>query len=106
MGTGHIIEAPGFDTKPTWIMNYSEWFGDKQDIMFATSDDLIHWTKVNDSLRFVQDSIWYYPKGRWDCIDCIKRDDRFFYGYYTADPVTEKYSNEVCGSLLLKVQTG
>jgi len=97
MGTGHIIEAPGFANHPKWIMNYSEWFGDKQDIMFATSDDLIHWTKVNDSLRFVQDPKWYHPKGRWDCIDCIKRMDGSYYGYFTADPVTEKFSHEVCG---------
>ena len=97
MGTGHIIEAPGFATKPKWTMNYSEWYGDKQDIMFATSDDLVHWTKVNDSLRFVQDSTWYHPKGRWDCIDCVKRDDGSYYGYYTADPVTAKFSHEICG---------
>ena len=40
MGTGHIIESPDFKDKPKWIMNYSEWFGNKQDIMFATSHDL------------------------------------------------------------------
>ncbi|MCX6223764.1 MAG: hypothetical protein NTV01_03290, partial [Bacteroidia bacterium] len=33
MGTGHIIEAPDFKNHPRWIMNYSEWFIDKQDIM-------------------------------------------------------------------------
>ena len=97
MGTGHIIEAPDFKNHPKWIMNYSEWFGDKQDIMFATSDDLIHWNKVNDSLRFVQDPKWYHPKGRWDCIDCVKRADDWYYGYFTADPVPEKFKHEVCG---------
>ncbi len=97
MGTGHIIEAPDFKNHPKWIMNYSEWFGDKQDIMFATSDDLIHWNKVSDSLRFVQDPKWYLPKGRWDCIDCVKREDGSYYGYFTADPVLEKFTREVCG---------
>jgi hypothetical protein len=97
MGTGHIIEAPGFDRKPRWIMNYSEWFGDQQDIMFATSDDLLHWTKVNDSMRFVQDPRWYLPKGRWDCIDCVRRSDGAFYGYFTADPVPGTPERPVCG---------
>jgi predicted GH43/DUF377 family glycosyl hydrolase len=97
MGTGHIIEAPGFENHSKWIMNYSEWFGEKQDIMFATSDDLVHWNKVSESLRFVQDPRWYHPKGRWDCIDCIKREDGSYYGYFTADPIQEKFNHEVCG---------
>ncbi len=97
MGTGHIIEAPDFKNHNRWIMNYSEWVGDKQDIMFATSDDLLHWTKVNDSCRFIQDGRWYKTKGRWDCIDCIKRDDGSFYGYFTADPLLEKFPRQVCG---------
>ena len=106
MGTGHIIEAPGFKTHPMWIMNYSEWFGDKQDIMFATSDDLIHWTKVDDKLRFVQDERWYQPKGRWDCIDCVKRSDGSFYGYFTADPVAGKFPQPVCGFGLAESKDG
>ena len=97
MGTGHIIEAPGFNETPSWIMNYSEWFGDKQDIMFATSSDLLHWKKVDDRFRFVQDERWYKPKGRWDCIDCVKMSDTLFYGYFTADPDPVKVSGEVCG---------
>ena len=97
MGTGHIIESPNFKNHPQWIMNYSEWFGDKQDIMFATSDDLLHWEKVNDSLRFIQDERWYKAKGRWDCIDCVKRNDGSFYGYFTADPLFEKFPHPVCG---------
>ena len=97
MGTGHIIEAPDFISQPSWIMNYSEWFGDKQDIMFATSTDLIHWTKVADSYRFIQDGRWYQPKGRWDCIDCVKKDDGSYYGYFTADPIAGKSDVPVCG---------
>ncbi len=97
IGTGHIIEAPGFAIHPQWIMNYSEWVGDKQDIMFAISDDLVHWKKVDDSLRFVQDERWYKLKGRWDCIDCVKRADGSYYGYFTADPIPGKSASEICG---------
>jgi len=97
MGTGHIIESPDFKDHPQWIMNYSEWFGRKQDIEFATSDDLLHWNKADESHRFKQDERWYKPEGRWDCIDCIKRDDGSFYGYFTADPALEKYDYQVCG---------
>jgi hypothetical protein len=97
MGTGHIIEAPGFKTRPKWIMNYSEWFGDKQDIMFATSTDLLNWQKVDESLRFRQDERWYKPKGRWDCIDAVQRVDGSYYGYFTADPLLEKFDRPVCG---------
>ena len=85
MGTGHILEAPDFAKKPSWIMNFSEWHGDRQDIMFCRSDDLIHWEKVSEDSRFRQDSRWYKPDGRWDCIDSIKIGDTY-YGYFTADP--------------------
>lgn len=97
MGTGHIIEAPGFKSKPRWIMNYSEWFGDKQDIMFATSVDLLNWEKADESLRFIQDERWYKAKGRWDCIDAVQLGDGRYYGYFTADPVLEKFDRPVCG---------
>lgn len=106
MGTGHIIEAPGFKDHPSWIMNYSEWFGDKQDIMFATSDDLVRWKKVDEKYRFVQDERWYKPKGRWDCIDCVKICDTLYYGYFTADPDPEKISGEVCGFGFAKSRDG
>ncbi|MCX6225799.1 MAG: hypothetical protein NTV01_13780, partial [Bacteroidia bacterium] len=49
------------------------------------------------SHRFIQDSLWYKPKGRWDCIDCVKRDDGSFYGYFTADPLLEKFPQPLCG---------
>ena len=63
IGTGHVWKSPAFDQNGLWILNYSEWLGDKQDIMFATSPDLLHWTKVDESLRFVQDTRWYKAKG-------------------------------------------
>jgi len=97
MGTGHIWKAPDFDKTRRWVMNYSEWFGDKQDIMFVTSTDLLHWTKVDEKLRFVQDVRWYKEKGRWDCIDAIRRADGSLYGYFTADPDAAKVKYRPCG---------
>lgn len=97
MGTGHIWKSPDFDKTHQWIMNYSEWFGDKQDIMFVTSTDLLNWTKVDEKRRFVQDVRWYKEKGRWDCIDAIQRADGGLYGYFTADPDETKVKYRPCG---------
>ncbi len=97
MGTGHIWKSPDFDRNHQWIMNYSEWFGPKQDIMFASSTDLLNWTKVDQRHRFVQDIRWYKPQGRWDCIDTVQRADGGLYGYFTADPVRDKVSYPCCG---------
>jgi len=97
MGTGHIWRSPDFDRSRKWVMNYSEWFGPKQDIMFATSTDLLNWTKVDEKHRFVQDTRWYKPRGRWDCIDTVRREDGSLYGYFTADPVRDKVRYRCCG---------
>jgi len=97
MGTGHIWKSPDFAKTHQWVMNYSEWFGDKQDIMFATSTDLLNWTKVDEKYRFVQDVRWYKAKGRWDCIDAIQRDDGSLYGYFTANPAGGKVAYRPCG---------
>jgi len=97
MGTGHIWKSPDFDKTHRWVMNYSEWFDGKQDIMFVTSTDLLHWTKVDEKLRFVQDVRWYKEKGRWDCIDAIQRPDGSLYGYFTADPDAAKVNYRPCG---------
>jgi hypothetical protein len=78
-------------------VNYSEWFGDKQDIMFVTSTNLLDWTKVDEKYRFVQDTRWYKANGRWDCIDTVRRSDGSLYGYFTADPDPEKVSYPFCG---------
>ena len=90
MGTGHIWKAPDFETSHRWVMNYSEHVGPKQDIAFVTSTDLLHWSKVGEEHRFVQDVRWYKEKGRWDCIDTIQRPDGSLYGYFTADPDKSK----------------
>ncbi len=97
MGTGHIWKSPEFDKTHQWVMNYSEWFGDKQDIMFVTSTNLLNWTKVDEKHRFVQDPRWYKEKGRWDCIDAIPRADGSLYGYFTADPADGKVGYRACG---------
>ena len=97
MGTGHIWKSPDFDTTHQWVMNYSEWFGNKQDIMFVTSTDLLNWTKVDEKHRFVQDIRWYKENGRWDCIDAIQRPDGHLYGYFTADPDGSKVKYRPCG---------
>ena len=97
MGTGHIWKSPDFDKSHRWVMNYSEWFGDKQDIMFVTSTDLLKWTKVDEKHRFVQDARWYKPNGRWDCIDTVQRPDGSLYGYFTADPAEGNVPYQPCG---------
>jgi hypothetical protein len=97
MGTGHIWKSPDFGKSRKWVMNYSEWFGDKQDIMFVTSTDLLNWCKVDEKHRFVQDPRWYRPKGRWDCIDTVQRPDGSLYGYFTADPAEDKIPYRPCG---------
>ena len=98
VGTGHVWKSPAFATDSRWVLNYSECMADnKQDIMFATSPDLIHWTKVDESLRFVQDTRWYKALGRWDCIDVITGGDGWMYGYFTADPDPAKVDYPHCG---------
>ena len=105
IGTGHIWKSPDFDKSHKWIMNYSEGIasgrdwqaGDKQDIMFVTSTDLLHWRKVDEEYRFVQDARWYQEKGRWDCIDTVQRPDGRLYGYFTANPDRGKVPYEHCG---------
>jgi hypothetical protein len=97
MGTGHIWQAPDFAKSHTWVMNYTEHIGDKQDIRFVTSTDLLHWTKVDDKHHFVQDVRWYQEKGRWDCIDTLQRPDGSLYGYFTAAPNPAKVNYKPCG---------
>ncbi len=97
MGTGHLWKSPNFEASGRWVMNYSEWFGPKQDIMFATSTDLVNWRKVDESFRFVQDTRWYKSHGRWDCIDTIPGDDGYLYGYYTATPDSTNVAYQHCG---------
>lgn len=106
MGTGHIWKAPDFDRTGQWIMNYSEWLGDKQDIMFVISTNLLNWTKVDEKYRFVQDTRWYKAKGRWDCIDTVQKADGSYYGYFTAEPDEQWPTNRFCGFGFAESQDG
>ncbi|MBN1421858.1 MAG: hypothetical protein JXP34_23995 [Planctomycetes bacterium] len=86
MGTGSTWRSPDFEKDGKYILNFSEWRGDRQTIFFAESTDLLRWTRLGNEVEFVQDARWYKPKGRWDCIYAIPRDGGGFYGYWTADP--------------------
>jgi len=88
LGTGHTWKSPDFEKTGKFINNYSEWHSNKnaQDIHFAESTDLLHWKKVDEKYRFVQDTRWYKKKGRWDCIDTLPRPGGGLYGFWTASP--------------------
>ena len=92
LGTGHTWKSPDFEKTGKFINNYSEWHNNKnaQDIHFAESTDLIHWKKVDEKYRFVQDTQWYKEKGRWDCIDTLARPGGGLYGFWTATPDERK----------------
>ena len=69
MGTGSTWKSPTFDQDGKFYMNFSEETGDRQNIYFAESKDLLNWTRlVGEQYRFVQDERWYKKNGRWDCI--------------------------------------
>ncbi len=90
MGTGSTWRAPDFDRNKTYVLNFSEWRGPRQTIFFATSPDLLHWTRLGDDCQFVQDERWYERDGRWDCIWTMPRPDgQGLYGYWTATPKKE-----------------
>ena len=97
MGSGRIWKSPDFEKTGKWIMNYSEWVDDHQDIMFVTSTDLLNWTKVDEKHRFKPDTRWYQEKGHWDCIETVQRPDGSFYGYFTAHPDPAKVPDAHCG---------
>ncbi|MCX6872331.1 MAG: hypothetical protein NTW21_00755 [Verrucomicrobia bacterium] len=108
MGSGHIWKSPNFAKDGTWIMNYSEFFGEGEDywshvpnfcgqnIIFLTSTDLLHWSKVDESLRFNVDVRWFDEKGRWDCMDVLPRADGSLYAYFTACPTPGKVAYKTC----------
>ncbi len=87
MGTGTTWRSPLDDGK--FLINYSEWTGPRQTIFFAESTDLVNWTRLGDDYEFVQDTRWYEPEGRWDCIYTIPNPEGGLYGYWTATPKAE-----------------
>jgi len=87
MGTGSTWESPDSEEAVRFFMNFSEWKGRRQNIYFAESQDLVHWTRLEgDEYRFVQDERWYKKNGRWDTIWTIARPGGGLYGYWTASP--------------------
>lgn len=89
MGTGSTWKSPDFETDGKFLMNFSEWKGLRQTIFFAESTDLVHWTRLPNQYEFKQDTRWYQPDGRWDCIWTIPRSGDGLYGYWTATPKPE-----------------
>ena len=89
MGTGSTWKSPNHKTDGKFFMNFSEWTGPRQTIFFAESTDLLNWKRLPDEYEFKQDTRWYKPDGRWDCIYTIPRPGGGLYGYWTATPKPE-----------------
>ena len=92
MGTGSTWKSPAFDKDGKFYMNFSEQMPDEpQNIYFAESTDLLHWTRLKgEEYRFVQNEQWYTKKGRWDCIWTTPKPGGGLYGYWTASPDRSK----------------
>ena len=89
MGTGSTWKSPNYEADGKFFMNFSEWTGPRQTIFFAESTDLLNWKRLPDEYEFKQDTRWYEPDGRWDCIYTIPRPGGGLYGYWTATPKAE-----------------
>ena len=64
MGTGSTWKSPAFDKDGKFYMNFSEEIGGRQNIYFAESTDLLHWTRLKgEEYRFVQNEQWYIEEG-------------------------------------------
>lgn len=91
MGTGSTWKSPAFEKDGKFYMNYSEELDGRQNIYFAESTDLLHWTRLKgEEYRFVQNEQWYKKTGRWDCIWTIPKPGGGLYGYWTAGPDRSK----------------
>lgn len=90
LGTGAVWKNTGLAEVGRFICNYSEYRcedgKETQNILFAWSDDLIHWNKFGDDNMFQVDTRWYDRYGRWDCIYPLPRPEGGYYGYWTATP--------------------
>ena len=100
LGMGSVWKDPNFEESRRFLCNYSEWRLEAgspvQNILFAWSNDLIHWHKFGDELMFKIDERFYLkvkpdPRGswewpRWDSICVIPRPAGGYYGYWTATP--------------------
>jgi hypothetical protein len=90
LGTGAVWKSADFGRSGRFLCNYSEWrkepgTGRKtQNILFAWSTDLIHWTKFGDESMFKVDQRYYDKYGRWDCIFPLPRAEGGYWGTWTA----------------------
>ena len=89
LGTGSVWPDPRQEGR--FFCNYSEHRIDesgkrRQCILFAWSDDLIHWNKLTDDTIFWIDERYYERYGRWDCIFAIPRREGGYWGTWTATP--------------------
>ncbi len=100
LGTGSVWKDADFAETCRFLCNYSEWRMEDnhpiQNILFAWSDDLMHWHKFGDDLMFKIDGRFYEkvkenPRGpwewpRWDGMCVVPRAEGGYYGYWTATP--------------------
>lgn len=100
LGTGSVWKGTPPAETECFICNYSEWRMEGstpiQNILFAWSEDLVHWHKFSDDLAFKIDERFYEktkedPQGpwewpRWDGICVVPRPEGGYYGYWTATP--------------------
>lgn len=100
LGSGSVWQDPLFAQTGRFFCNYSEWRkeGDTnvQHILFAWSDDLLHWSKFDDRFIFQIDERFYkrinrdargpWEDPRWDGICVVPRPEGGYYGYWTATP--------------------
>lgn len=96
LGTGSVWPDPKQNGR--FLCNYSEHRLDdsgnrRQCILFAWSDDLIHWNKFGDDHIFWIDERYYERYGRWDCIYAVPRPDGGYFGTWTATPKGRKDQN-------------
>jgi len=91
MGTGSTWKSPNFAKDGKFFINFSQQFPNRsQTIFFGESTDLLNWKWLDRAkYEFVQDTRWYEPKGRWDCIYTIPRPGGGLFGYWTATPKPE-----------------
>jgi len=89
LGTGYVWKHSDFEENGKFICNYSEHRKEDngkitQNILFAWSNDLIHWNKFGDESIFKVDNRFYDKYGRWDCIFAIPRTKGGYWGTWTA----------------------
>ncbi|RPI33659.1 MAG: hypothetical protein EHM70_05310 [Chloroflexota bacterium] len=100
LGSGSICKAAGFEQTGSFLCNYSEWRKEEeknvQNILFASSTDLIHWKKFpNDTIFKIDERYykkidvnaqWVWQDPRWEGISVIPKSGGGYYGFWTATP--------------------